>query len=155
MWLPPVFGRPRDVLTVFHALTCFSCLIISHGDSSILGLTDALLSLFNGCGRIVSRGTDRSLLFHLFLTGGLEQNVQIWKLSQSLHVHTDRQLGFIACLCRVKDERNEVDVCAGMFTHPRSIFIPVCECRGDGICSCMNYLYVGMYIAWTVRKLCW
>lgn len=55
----------------------------------------------------------------------------------------------------MKDERNKVGVCVCMFTHPCSIFIPVYEFRGDGICSCMNYLYVGMYIAWTVRKLCW
>ena len=75
MWLPPIFGHPRDVLTVFHALICFSCLIISHGDFSVLGLTDALLSLFNVCGRMVSHGMDRSLFFHLFLTSGLEQNV--------------------------------------------------------------------------------
>lgn len=74
---------------------------------------------------------------------------------QSLHVHTDRQLEFIACLCRVKDERNKLDVCVCMFTRPCSIFIPVYGFRGDGICSCMNYLYVCMYIAWTVRKLCW
>ena len=75
MWLPPILRHPRDVLTVFHALIYFSCLIISHGDFSVLGLTDALLSLFNVCGRMVSRGMDRSLFFHPFLTGGLEQNV--------------------------------------------------------------------------------
>lgn len=39
----PIFGHPCDVLTVFHTLICFSCLIISHGDFCVLGLTDARL----------------------------------------------------------------------------------------------------------------
>lgn len=76
-----------------------------------------------------------------------------FRISLNLYTYTHRQLEFIALLCRVKEEKNKVDLCACIFTQTCRIFIPVCEFRGNGISLCMNYLYMIIYIAWAMRKV--
>lgn len=154
MWLPPVFR----FLVTFWQFSRTDLLFLLNNlswNSSILGLTDALLSLFNGCGRIVSDGTDRSLLFHLFLTrwAGAEcANLETLNLYTCIQIDS-WGLWLVSVGWRMRETRS---MCVQACSHASTWDLYTCYwVQRRWICSCMNYLYVGMYVAWTVRKLCW
>lgn len=117
--------------------------------------TASLLSVFNDCGFMVFHSVDRSPFFFFsshFSPIGWSRRYE-FRISLNLYTYTHRQLEFIALLCRVKEEKNRVDLCACIFIQTCRIFIPVCEFRGNGISLCMNYLYMIIYIAWAMRKV--
>lgn len=88
LWLPYISECLVTSWQFCHTLICFACLIICHGDFSVLGLTYALPHCCI-CLMSVAAWCPIPVFFRLFLPDGQEQNVWIWKLSQSLHIHTD------------------------------------------------------------------
>ena len=112
--------------------------------------TASLLYLFNVCGCMVSHSCVFSSVPHWW-TGAECINLE----TQSLHIHTYRPLEFIGFLCRVKEEKNEVEVCACTFIHTCRIRVPVWEFSSDGISLCTICFCMVMYIAGTMRKLHW
>lgn len=148
LWLPYISECLVTSWQFCHTLICFACLIICHGDFSILGLTYALLH----CGRMVSHSSVFSSV-PPWWTGAECINLE----TQSLHIHTYRQVEFIAFLCRVKEERNEAEVCAWarLHVHVGSVYLrvnsEVMESLHVRIAFVLLYILHGLWESYTAE----
>lgn len=146
---------PRDILTVLpHAdlLCLLNNLSWRFFHIGTYLCTASLLCLFNVCGRMVSHSSVFSSV-PPWWTGAECINLE----TQSLHIHTYRQVEFIAFLCRVKEERNEAEVCAWarLHVHVGSVYLrvnsEVMESLHVRIAFVLLYILHGLWESYTAE----